>query len=116
MLFRSGGFASNTGTVTRNAPGQFSNSGTATGRYGNSVQHAGDTSCVGGSCSHTGTLTGPDGKTATTSGATDNWTYAFGAAEVVRLDHAQLRSRRGKRLRGLFVAAAECAIPKGRLS
>jgi hypothetical protein len=69
----------------------------------------------------TSLFTGPErsrrwSKTATTSGATDNWTYAFGAAEVVRLDHAQLRSRRGKRLRGLFVAAAECAIPKGRLS
>jgi hypothetical protein len=38
------------------------------------------------------------------------------AAEVVRLDRAQLRSRRGKRLRELFVAAAECAIPRGRLS
>jgi hypothetical protein len=38
------------------------------------------------------------------------------AAEVVRLDRAQLRSRRGKRLREVFVAAAECAIPKGRLS
>src|ERR1700729_2718659 len=63
-----GGFASNTGTVTRTAPGQFSNSGTATGRYGNSVQHAGDTNCAGGTCAHTGTLTGPDGKTATTSG------------------------------------------------
>ena len=29
---------------------------------------AGDTNCAGGTCSHTGTLTGPDGKTATTSG------------------------------------------------
>jgi hypothetical protein len=38
------------------------------------------------------------------------------AAEVVRLDRAQLRSRRGKRLRELFMAAAECAVPKGRLS
>ena len=38
------------------------------GRYGNSVQHAGDTNCAGGTCSHTGTLTGPDGKTASTSG------------------------------------------------
>ncbi|MGC2036559.1 MAG: hypothetical protein WA692_03000, partial [Paraburkholderia caledonica] len=63
-----GGAATNTGTVTRNSPGQFSNSGTATGRYGNSVQHSGDTSCAGGTCSHTGALTGPDGKTATTSG------------------------------------------------
>ena len=50
-----GSFATNTGTVTRNAPGEFSNSGTATGRYGNSVQHAGDTNCAGGTCSHTGT-------------------------------------------------------------
>jgi hypothetical protein len=37
-------------------------------------------------------------------------------AEIVRLDHARLRSARGKRLRQLFVAAAECAVPKGRLS
>ena len=64
-----GGVATNTGTVTRNSPGQFSNSGTATGRYGNSVQHAGDTNCAGGTCSHTGNLTGPDGKTATTDGS-----------------------------------------------
>jgi hypothetical protein len=35
------------------------------------------------------------------------------AAEVVRLDRGELRSRRGKRLRELFVAAAECAIPRG---
>jgi hypothetical protein len=37
-------------------------------------------------------------------------------AEIVRVDRAQLRSPRGKRLRELFVAAAECAVPKGRLS
>jgi len=37
-------------------------------------------------------------------------------AEIVRLDHARLRSVRGKRLRELFVAAAECAVPKGRLN
>jgi hypothetical protein len=36
------------------------------------------------------------------------------AAEVIRLDRAQPRSRRGKRLRQLFVAAAECALPKVR--
>jgi hypothetical protein len=38
------------------------------------------------------------------------------AAEIMRLDQARLRSLRGKRLRELFVAAAECAVPKGRLS
>jgi len=38
------------------------------------------------------------------------------AAEIVRLDQAQLRSSRGKRLRELFVAATECAVPSGRLS
>ena len=64
-----GGIATNSGTVTRTGTGQFSNSGTATGRYGNSVQHAGDTSCAGGTCSHTGTLTGQDGKTASTDGS-----------------------------------------------
>jgi hypothetical protein len=37
-------------------------------------------------------------------------------AEIVRVDRAQLRSPRGKRLRELFVAATECAVPKGRLS
>jgi hypothetical protein len=37
-------------------------------------------------------------------------------AQVVRLDQARVRSRRGKRLRELFVAAAECAVPKGRVS
>lgn len=36
------------------------------------------------------------------------------AAEIARLDRA--RSVRGKRLRQLFVAAAECAVHKGRLS
>jgi hypothetical protein len=35
------------------------------------------------------------------------------AAEIVRLDDARLRSTRVKRLRELFVAAAECAPPKG---
>ena len=64
-----GGIATNTGTVTRTAPGQFSNSGTATGPNGRSVQHAGDTSCAGGTCSHTGNLTGPDGQTASTAGS-----------------------------------------------
>lgn len=34
------------------------------------------------------------------------------AAEVVRLDRARLRSPRCKRLRELFVAAAECAVQK----
>jgi hypothetical protein len=34
------------------------------------------------------------------------------AAEVVRLDRARLRSPRGKRLRELFAAAAECAVQK----
>jgi len=38
------------------------------------------------------------------------------AAEIVRLDHVRLRSVRGKRLRELFVAAAECAVPEERLS
>jgi hypothetical protein len=38
------------------------------------------------------------------------------AAEIVRLDRARLRSARGRRLRELFAAAAECAVPKGRLS
>jgi hypothetical protein len=37
-------------------------------------------------------------------------------AEIVRIDRVRLRSTRGKRLRELFVAAAECAVPKGRLS
>ncbi|MDR5740448.1 MULTISPECIES: hypothetical protein [unclassified Caballeronia] len=62
-----GGVATNSGTVTRTAPGQFSNSGTAYGPYGRSVQHAGDTSCAGGACSHTGSMTGPGGNTATTA-------------------------------------------------
>jgi len=39
-----GRVATNSGTVTRTAPGQFSNSGTAYGPNGRSVQHAGDTS------------------------------------------------------------------------
>ncbi len=34
------------------------------------------------------------------------------AAEIVRLDRARLRSPRGRRLRELFVAAAECAVQK----
>jgi hypothetical protein len=38
------------------------------------------------------------------------------ATEVERLDRVRLRSAHGKRLRELFVAAAECAVPKGRLS
>jgi hypothetical protein len=38
------------------------------------------------------------------------------AAKIVRLDLARLRSARGKRLRELFVAAAECAVPTGRLN
>ena len=38
------------------------------------------------------------------------------ATEVVRLDRARLGSRRGKRLRELFVAAAQCSVPKGPLS
>lgn len=62
-----GSVATNSGTVTRTAPGQFSNSGTAYGPYGRSMQHAGDTTCAGGSCSHTGNVTGPNGKTATTA-------------------------------------------------
>ena len=100
-----GGFATNTGTVTRNAPGQFSNSGTATGRYGNSVQHAGDTNCAGGTCSHTGTLTGPDGKTATTSG--DVTQNRAGPVFIVRVDH-RLERQHGRsfgidELRGRFV-------------
>jgi len=37
-------------------------------------------------------------------------------AEIVRIDRVRLRSARGKRLRELFVAAAECAVPKGRLN
>jgi hypothetical protein len=37
-------------------------------------------------------------------------------AQVVRLDQVRIRSGRGKRLRELFVAAAECAVPKGRVS
>ena len=38
------------------------------------------------------------------------------AVEIVRLDHALLRSARGKKLRQLFLAATKCAVPKGRLS
>jgi hypothetical protein len=34
------------------------------------------------------------------------------ALEVLRLDETLLRSRRSKRLRELFVAAAECAVQK----
>lgn len=62
-----GSVATNSGTVTRTAPGQFSNSGTAYGPYGRSMQHAGDTSCASGSCAHTGDITGPNGKTAATA-------------------------------------------------
>src|SRR4051794_1633966 len=64
-----GGVATNTGTVNRTAPGQFSNSGTATGPNGRQVQHSGDTSCAGGTCDHTGALNGSDGHSATTSGS-----------------------------------------------
>ncbi len=64
-----GGIATNTGTVNRTAPGQFSNSGTATGPNGRQVQHSGDTSCAGGTCDHTGALNGSDGHSATTSGS-----------------------------------------------
>jgi hypothetical protein len=38
------------------------------------------------------------------------------AAEIVRLDHARLRSARGKKLRQLFLAATKCAVPRGRVS
>ncbi len=58
--------ATNAGTVTRTAPGQFSNSGTAYGPNGRQVQHAGNTSCADASCTHTGSATGPNGKTANT--------------------------------------------------
>ena len=38
------------------------------------------------------------------------------SAEIVRLDRARLGSACGKRLRELFVATAECAVPNGRLN
>lgn len=69
ILGGSGRSATNSNTISRTAPGQFSDSGTATGSNGRSVQHAGDTSCANGTCSHTGTgtVTGPDGRSTTTS-------------------------------------------------
>ena len=38
------------------------------------------------------------------------------AAQVLRLDQARIRSRRGKRLCELFVVAAECTAAKERIS
>jgi hypothetical protein len=38
------------------------------------------------------------------------------AEEIARLDRDQLRSPEATRLRELFVVAAKCAVPRGRLS
>jgi hypothetical protein len=45
------------------AGGTCSHSGSLTGPYGGTYNNAGSTTCAGGSCTHTQTLTGPQGGT-----------------------------------------------------
>ncbi len=59
-----GGLATNSGTVTRTGTGQFSNSGTAKPDGMATLSSTRETPVArAATCSHNGTLTGPDGRT-----------------------------------------------------
>ncbi|HEY4168581.1 MAG TPA: hypothetical protein VGM96_17475 [Reyranella sp.] len=55
-------------TVTRTGRGDFSSSGSVIGPKGHTVSNAGQTDCGPYACAHTGTVTGPNGGSVTTSG------------------------------------------------
>ncbi|AOJ42552.1 hypothetical protein WJ23_32395 [Burkholderia lata] len=80
-------------------PGQFSNSGTAVGPNGRSVEHSGDTSCAGGTCSHTGSLTGADGHSASTSGSvTRNGPGQYSSSVTITGSNGNTTSHTAKQL------------------
>lgn len=65
------GTSSTTGTVKKEAPGSFSNSGTTTTKKGNTIEHSGTTTKNDdGSWTHTGTQTGQNGQTRTGTSTT----------------------------------------------
>jgi hypothetical protein len=55
-------------TVTRIGPGDFSHTGSVTGPNGRTVTNEGQTDCGRYACARTGTIAGPNGGGATASG------------------------------------------------
>ena len=55
-------------TITHTGPRDFSNSGSITGPSGRTFTNARQTDCGRYACAHTGTITGPNGGSETTSG------------------------------------------------